>query len=148
MAATIRSRSRVLRPRVNRDDLYLSRVVKYIPTEVIMAYIASIGFVTTLAGTQQRLWSWVIAISLLILTPLWTMRAASVAGQATPTRQAIAATLAFGAWTFATGGPFEQFQWYTRALGSIVLILVCLCLPIVEWFVPDSAASTPTALHH
>ena len=42
MAATIRSHSRVLRPRVNRDDLYLSRVVKYIPTEVIMAYVASI----------------------------------------------------------------------------------------------------------
>jgi hypothetical protein len=42
MAATIRSRSRVLRPRVNPGDLYLSRVVKYIPTEVIMAYIASI----------------------------------------------------------------------------------------------------------
>jgi hypothetical protein len=148
MAATVRSRSRVLRPRVNRDDLYLSRVVKYIPTEVIMAYIASIGFVKTLAGTQQHLWSWMIAMSLLILTPLWTIRAASVAGHTTPTRQAIAATLAFGAWTFATGGPFEQFQWYTRALGSIVLTLVCLCLPIVEWLVPESAPGTRTALHY
>ena len=64
MAATIRSRSRVLRPRVNPGDRYLSRVVKYIPTEVIMAYVASIGFVKTLAGTQQRLWSWVIAVRL------------------------------------------------------------------------------------
>jgi hypothetical protein len=76
---TIRSRSRVVKPRVSPGDLYLSRVVKYIPTEVIMANVASIGFVKTLAGTQQRLWSWVIAMSLLILTPLWTMRAASVA---------------------------------------------------------------------
>jgi phosphoglycerol transferase MdoB-like AlkP superfamily enzyme len=144
MAATIRSRSRVLRPRVNPGDLYLARVVKYIPTEVIMAYVASIGFVKTLAGTQQRLWSWLIAISLLVLTPVWTMRAASVTGQPTPTHQVIAATVAFAAWTFATGGPFEQFQWYTRALGSIVLILTCLCLPIVEWLVPDSILAKPS----
>jgi hypothetical protein len=106
----VRSRSRVLRPRVNRDDLYLSRIVKYIPTEVIMAYIASIGFVKTMVGTQQRLWSWATAMGLLILTLLWTMRAASVAGQATPTRLAIAATLAFAAWTFATGGPLSSFN--------------------------------------
>jgi hypothetical protein len=53
MAATIRSRSRVLRPRVNPGDLYLSRVVKYIPTEVIMAYVAAIGFVKRWRGPSS-----------------------------------------------------------------------------------------------
>jgi hypothetical protein len=49
-------------------------------------------------------------------------------------------TLAFAAWVFATGGPFEHFQitpdggagWYSRTIGSIVLVIVCLALPLVE----------------
>jgi hypothetical protein len=154
MIKTPRSRSRVLRPRVNPGDPYLSRVVKYIPTEIIMGYVAAIGFIKTLAGTQQHLWSWLVAATLLILTPLWVSRAASVAGQPGPLRQVVAATLAFAAWVFATGGPFEQFQvengggWYTRALGSVVLILVCLCLPVVEWFVPEPSPGIQKTAHH
>jgi hypothetical protein len=85
-----------------------------------MAYVAAVGFIKTLAGAQQHLWSWLTATTLLVLTPLWIMRAASVVGQPGPARQVVAATLAFTAWVFATGGPFQQFRWYSRALGSII----------------------------
>jgi hypothetical protein len=62
----------------------------------------------------------------------------------------VAGALAFAAWVFATGGPFERFQmsadgttgWYHRAIGSIVLVLVlvCLSLPLVERLFPQRRA--------
>jgi hypothetical protein len=87
----------------------------------------------------------VVSTVLFILTPLYLHTATSEPGKKSSLHHPVAGALVFAAWVFATGGPFELFQlepdgssgWYNRAIGSIVLILVCLCLPLIERALPS-----------
>lgn len=129
------------RPMANTGDPYLSKLVAYIPTEMIAAYVTVSGFIKSLPPTLQNLWFWIVSLILLMITPFWIGYAARTRDGAFPVRHAAAATLAFGAWIFATGGPFNQFLydpvknptgWYVPSLGSVILVLVCLCLPLID----------------
>jgi hypothetical protein len=129
------------RPTVKRNDPYVAKLVKYIPTEVVMAYVAASGFIAT-ADSHKVMWFCIVSITLLVLTPLYLFR--STRSSENCYKHCVAGTLAFAAWVFATGGPFEHFGppaspngWYRRAIGSVVLILVCLSLPLVDGLVPE-----------
>ena len=129
------------RPKVEPSDPYLSKLVKYIPADVIAAYVAIYGFIKLLETKEQQfVWHSIVAGVLLFATPLWILYTARSSDERPTVSQAVAGTIAFAAWVFAIGGPFEMFQktkdnpdgWYHRAQGSIVLILVCLFLPLTE----------------
>lgn len=136
------------RPKVKPTDPYVSKVVKYVPTEVIAGYVALSGFIKLLPGPQQFTWFCVVSIFLFLVTPLYLWVATSEPGKKNSLAHPVAGALAFAAWVFATGGPFERFQmsadgttgWYHRAIGSIVLVLVCLSLPLVERLFPQPRA--------
>jgi hypothetical protein len=136
------------RPTAKPDDPYISKVVKYVPTEVIAAYVALSGFIKLLPGPQQFTWFCVVSVFLFLVTPLYLWVATREPGQKNSLAHPVAGAVAFAAWVFATGGPFEHFQmsadgttgWYHRATGSIVLILVCLSLPLVERLFPQPRA--------
>jgi hypothetical protein len=122
------------RPTVKKTDPYLAKLVKYIPTEVVMAYVAASGFIKSSANGHQFMWFCIVSVTLLVLTPLYLFKST----QSSPTcyKHCVAGMLAFAAWVFATGGPFERWQftstypgWYSRGIGSVVLIIVCLSLP-------------------
>jgi hypothetical protein len=68
--------------------------------------------------------------------------ATSDSGKKSSLHHPVAGVLAFAAWAFASGGPFMQFQWYDRTMGSIVLVLVCLCLPLIERVLPSKNENT------
>ena|SRR6266550_1784577 len=132
------------RPTVKANDSYSSKLIKYIPTEIVMGYVALSGGIKTFANGQEFTWFCVISITLLVFTPLYLFKATQSSKSCY--KHCVAGTLAFAAWVFATGGPFERFQtvgahvgWYNRGIGSLVLILVCLSLPLVEGFVPERA---------
>lgn len=137
------------RPKARADDPYVSKLVKYIPTEIIAGYVALSGFIKLLPGPQQFTWFCVVAVFLLVITPLYLSVATSESGKKNSWAHPVAGALAFAAWVFATGGPFERFQmsadgtsgWYHRAIGSIILVLVCLGLPLIERLLPP--AKTP-----
>ena len=134
---------RAKRPRVNRDDGYFTKLVKYIPTEVITAYAAMSGLIKSLPENQRLTWFSAAGAGLLILTPLYVLYAANIKGEPLPYNQAVISTIAFAAWVFASGGPFEEFSWYSHAVGSIALIIVCVTLPLIEWLLPASHADHP-----
>jgi hypothetical protein len=121
------------RPRAQLTDLYLSRIVTYIPVEIIAAYVTTSGFISSLPG-RPFIYSCVVSIALLVLTPFYIHYL-----HRSP-HHPVASMLAFAAWVFAIGGPFAQFQmgsdgsggWYHPAIGSVVLVLVYLCLPLIE----------------
>jgi hypothetical protein len=135
------------RPKVQPTDSYFTKIVKYIPTEIVAGYVALSGFITLLPEPQQFIWFCVVSIVLLVLTPLYLHTATSEPGKKSSLHHPVAGALAFAAWVFATGGPFEIFQlepdgssgWYNRAIGSIVLVLVCLCLPLIERVLPGKS---------
>jgi hypothetical protein len=146
------------RPKAEPTDSYLTKIVKYIPTEIIAAYVTLSGFI--LGGSynqqQQLFYFWVVFIALLILTPLYLHVATSESGKTSSLRHPVAGALAFAAWAFASGGPFIQFQfdkedgsgWYTRTIGSIVLVLVCLCLPLIERAFPSKSENVYVGDRH
>ena len=66
----------VLRPAVKDDDGTLSRIIKYIPTEIVAIYTAIAGVLKPAANTgplhidiQRYLY---VLIFLVVITPLWT----------------------------------------------------------------------------
>jgi hypothetical protein len=115
------------------EDAYLTKLVKYIPAEIVAAYIAASRALESARGeVPLETVLWAVAGVLLVLTPLWMLFAASEPGKPRPAFQALAATLAFASWVFALGGPFEFQTWYRPAYGSLVLILVTLVIPLAE----------------
>lgn len=128
------------RPTAAPGDNYVSRMVIYIPTEIIAAYVAVSGFIKALPARQQFPWFCAVSIGMLILTPLYLSAAISRPAKKKSIGHPITGAIAFAAWVFATGGPFEHYQlsadgstgWYNRTIGSIVLVLICLSLPVIE----------------
>ena len=120
---------------VNRADNYMSRVLKYIPTEIVMAYLSIDGVLRSCYN--PNVWAdrqmllrllWGISAVLTILTPLWLWRVMGVRRRP----QLIISTLSVPVWLFALGGPFDLLYWYRPALGAVVLPLYTLILPIIS----------------
>ena len=131
------------RPTVNPGDPYFGKIIKYIPTEIVAGYVALSGFVKALPPPYSQFkWFCIISIGLLILTPVYFLFVTR--GSTNSYRHAVAGTIAFAVWVFASGGPFQAYCvgkppeqcWYSPFIGSIVLTFVCLALPVVESVVP------------
>jgi hypothetical protein len=119
---------------INRADNYMSRVLKHIPSEIVMAYVAIDGVLRT--SYNPNVWSerqmlsklsWIILATLTIITPLWLWRVMRVRRP----MQLFISTLSVPVWLFALGGPFALLDWYEPALGAIVLPLYTLIVPII-----------------
>jgi len=120
---------------VNRADNYMSRVLKYIPSEIVMAYISIDGVLRTcynpnLWADRQMLSNllWIVSAFLTVLTPLWLWRVGGVKRFS----QLFISTLSVPVWLFALGGPFALLPWYRPALGAVALPLYTLMLPIIS----------------
>jgi hypothetical protein len=120
---------------VNRADNYMSRVLKYIPSEIVMAYISIDGMLRTcynpnLWADRQMLLKllWIVSAILTVLTPLWLWRVMRVRHLS----QLFISTISVPVWLFALGGPFSLLDWYRPALGAIALPLYTLILPIIS----------------
>jgi len=119
---------------INRADDYLSRVLKHIPSEIVMAYIAIDGVLRT--SYNPNVWAeretlktllWITLSVLTILTPFWMYRVMRVKRP----MQIFISTLSVPVWLFALGGPFALLDWYQPAFGAIVLPLYTLVIPII-----------------
>lgn len=119
---------------VKGTDNYLSRVLKHIPSEIVMAYVAIDGVLRTTynPGVPQdreillKL-MWIVFGALTVLTPLWLWRVMRVRRLT----QLFISTLSVPVWLFALGGPFALQDWYQPAFGAIVLPLYTLIVPVI-----------------
>jgi hypothetical protein len=114
-------------------DSYFEKLVRYIPADILAAYVAISGIT---ASNDPPLWlTWGVFGVLLALTPLYVcLVKTDPPGIAwSKTFHWMTACLAFSAWVFALGGPFAvTFTWYKPYLGSVVLILTTLIIPVLE----------------
>jgi len=110
-------------------------VLKYIPSEIVMAYITIEGVLRT--SYNPAVWaerqmllklSLGVAATLTITTPLWLYRVMRVRRGT----QILLSTLSVPVWLFAMGGPFVLLDWYEPAFGAIVLPLYTLIVPIIS----------------
>jgi hypothetical protein len=119
---------------VRKDDPYLDKLLKYIPPEVVAAYITIDGALRSAYDVSKpdqkatlSTWLWIISAVLLVLTPLWRWRVTKVTNKV----QLAVTAGSFAVWVFALGGPFAFLQWYLPVHGSIVLPIYTLIVPIV-----------------
>lgn len=120
---------------INIADNYMSRVLKHIPTEIVMAYITIDGVLRT--SYHPNVWAerqtlqtllWVVMAVLTVLTPFWLYRVMRVKRP----KQLFISTLSVPVWLFALGGPFALQDWYQPAFGSLILPLYTLIIPILS----------------
>ena len=112
------------------DDDYSSRVAKYIPGEVVGAYLAILKILESVGpqapGSSAVVYvGWVVfGICLLIGVPGY-LRLVAKPGE--PWRyQAGISMGAFAVWAYALGGPFQLAGLYIPWIGSILLIVYTL----------------------
>jgi hypothetical protein len=111
-----------------KEDDYKSKLLKFIPAEVVALYLTLDGVIKA-AGSQLPLPQnenlWLVFWVLLIATPLYLWRVTYV----TKWLQLVISTLSFAIWVFTLGGPFTGLGWYKPVEGALLL-------PLYTFFVP------------
>ncbi len=117
-------------------DSYFEKLIKYIPADIVAAWLAIDGILKD--QTTNPLWLvWSVFAFLTVLTPLYVvyMKTDPPGFGPTKTFHWMASTFAFVVFIFALGGPFAlTFDWYRPLFGTVVLILTTLLLPLFERF--------------
>jgi len=118
----------------HKDD-YTTKIIKYIPGEIVTAYLFASGMIDGIDVNSTHTWLWGIFFFLLILTPFyrWRMiKLSELPWDRSAIIQALIATLAYTAWVFALGGPFEEWENWNTTIGALVLMGVTLILPLFD----------------
>lgn len=123
---------------VERDDTYFEKLLKYVPGDIVAAFVAIDGLLRDQV-TRNDIWlDWSIFFGLLILAPLYAVYRPSSPPprslQAKRSFHAVAAVVAFTVWVFALGGPFAATwpEFYRPMYGTILLIFTTLIIPLFE----------------
>ena len=117
-------------PRVEFDS-YFDKAVKYIPADIVAAWVAVTGLVSSARDVPRQTILWVAFGIGLLLTAWWTWKQAAAPGRRPPVTQAIISTGAFAVWVFALGGPFQHVPGQP-VYGSLLLILYTLVVALID----------------
>lgn len=110
---------------------YMEKVAKLIPSEVVGAYVALVGFIPLVRFKCLHIWLSIAAFVLcLCLTPIYLNR------QAEPgrpkNRHIIISSIAFVVWAYAVAGRITFSNLYDPAIASIALVVFSL----ISGFIP------------
>ncbi len=110
-------------------DDYSTRLLKYIPAEVIAVYVFVEGIIKSSsdASSIQTL-LWIAFAAIFVLTPLYLWRVQKVQKWV----QVVVSTIAFAVWVFSIGGPFVLLAWYKAIYGAVLLPLFTFAVGIIE----------------
>ena len=103
---------------------YQDRLLKLIPSEIVGAYMVLQGIIP---AAQAKWATTVVSGILFLLTPLYLNRLQNVQRIS----QLLVTTVSFAVWVYSLGGPFQYWGWYQSWLGSVVLILWTLIVPLL-----------------
>lgn len=113
--------------KVKPDD-YLTRIIKYIPAEVVALYITLHGIASSAkTGIPFELISWIIFTVGILGTVLYLWRVGNVNDKL----QISISTGAFIVWVFALGGPFSSLSWYHPLYGALILPIYTFFIPVI-----------------
>jgi hypothetical protein len=109
-------------------EKYTEKLLKLIPSEIIAAYLAIDGILSSQPDIQKQIIPWVCAF-LLISIPfhLWFLF------NVRKLFQIIVTMISFVVWIFSIGGPFLYHTWYLKIYGAVVLILWTLTVPLFNY---------------
>jgi len=109
---------------IREEQKYKDRLLKLIPSEIIAAYLILEGIIPSSSAKWGTL---IVSVILLILVPFYLWRIQEVKR----TAQIIVTTISFAVWVYTMGGPFQEWDLFKPFIGSIILVLWTLIIPIV-----------------
>jgi hypothetical protein len=112
-------------------DDYVDRVVKYVPADVVAVWIFSSASIEAAADINRSLILWLVFAALLLITPLWVLRQASLPKTPPAVVQALLSTCSFAVWVFALGGPFALMNFYSPVYGAVLIAVYSLAVGLV-----------------
>lgn len=116
-------------------DTYRERLIKYVPVEVIVLFVAAYGATYAVLGTGPffpRIALWIVLVGI-IGTPLYLWKAEQV----TDLVQLIVSTLGVVVWVFALGVlPISDLPWYNQVVAALVLPVYVFASPLAVG-IPD-----------
>ena len=132
----LRAKSQDAPPDSKPTDSYGEKLLRYIPADIVAAWVALTGILAQAAADVPVWLSWAVLGALLALTPFYVCFVKTdPAGLAiSKTFHWVTACLAFVSWVFAMGGPFATLAWYKPVFGSVLLVIVTLVIPVLERF--------------
>ena len=107
--------------KINQD--YKSKLLKLIPSEIIAAYLVIEGIIPE---ERKYLGTLIVSLVLLILVPFYLKRIYGVKRLG----QHIFVMIAFVIWIYSLGGPFRFWNLWEAWIGSSLLILYTLFIPL------------------
>jgi hypothetical protein len=108
-------------------DKYTSRLLKYIPAEVLVLYLTLDAIIRS-SGKISLAGYWAIFILGIFGTYLYLWRVERVQKQL----QLLISVGAYCIWVFTLGGPFVHLAWYDPIYGSLALPIYTFFIPIIE----------------
>ncbi|MBS2008314.1 MAG: hypothetical protein JST01_14800 [Cyanobacteria bacterium SZAS TMP-1] len=115
-------------------DSYFEKLLRYIPADIVAAYLTIDGILRTQLHNPNWL-PWTVFGVLFFLTPFYVVFMKTDPPGFAPSKNFhwVASLFAFTIWVFALDGSFAQtFDWYSPIYGSILLVITTLILPIAE----------------
>ncbi len=117
------------KPRLEQKepDNYTSRLLKYIPAEVIALYLTLDALIRTSEQLPISVY-WIVFVVCLVLTYFYLRRVEKVGKNI----QLLISVIAYCVWVFAIGGPFVYLNWYQPIYGGLLLPTYTLAVAIIE----------------
>ena len=112
----------------SKVDTYFDKLIKYIPADIVVAWITAKGLISTASDVPKQNILWIAFGVGVILTFLWTLKQTYVKGQKLAFTQTVLSTIAFVIWVIATGVPFTMNPLY----GSLLLIFYTLVIALIN----------------
>jgi hypothetical protein len=115
---------------VPSEDDYLTKVVKYIPPEVLAAYLFMAGVIdSNVTGRHDHaIWLGGLLVGILVLTIPYDLRVLKIVRWS----QIAMSVLGIAVYVFAVGGWFATTTWYHQWYASIVVPLFGLVIAILK----------------
>jgi hypothetical protein len=108
---------------VKIDQDYKSKLLKLIPSEIVAAYLVIEGIIP---DERKYIGTLITSLILLVLVPLYLRKIYHVHRFG----QHVFVMLAFVIWVYSLGGPFKFWNIWEAWIGSSLLILYTLSIPL------------------
>jgi hypothetical protein len=115
---------------VPSEDDYLTKVVKYVPVEVLAAYLFMAGVIDSNVSNRHdhAVWLGGLLIGVLVLTVPYDFRVLNIVRWS----QVIMSIVGIAVYVFAFGGWFATTNWYHQWYASIVVPVFGLLIAILK----------------
>ncbi len=117
---------------VKTDQDYKSKLLKLIPSEIVAAYILIGGIIP---ADYKYLGTLVTAVIMLVLIPFYLRRLYDVKRLG----QIVYVMIAFVIWIYTLGEPFRHWGIWQEWIGSALLIIYTLTIPLFYHPRPETA---------